>query len=60
MNIENLFKEKDYPFLKKQIEEFKNLNKTLSITNNSPLMATAIIKLLKNRESFIQISYNYI
>lgn len=48
--INKIFKKEDYPFLIKQIEEFAELDKQISVTNNSPLMATAFIKL----QPFIQ------
>lgn len=44
MNLENIFSPKDYPFLTRQVSEFSQLS-PISVTNNTPLMATAIIKL---------------
>lgn len=45
MTIEGVFKSKEYPFLLRQIDEFKSLDKSITVTNNSPLMATVLIKL---------------
>lgn len=48
--LDTIFFKRDYPFLTRQIEEFSSLNKAISVTNNTPLMATAFIKL----QPFIQ------
>lgn len=50
IRLESIFSKKDYPFLTQQIEEFSSLDKTITVTNNTPLMATAFIKL----QPFIQ------
>lgn len=52
IGLDGIFSKEDYPFLTRQIEEFSSLDKAITVTNNTPLMATAFIKLqpfIKNK-----------